>query len=88
MLENVGKGGDEELSDWWSQGSRPARALLLSWSHPWLPLRDGYSSCAIQMRAVKRMELRDLCRPTLSSLGVGSGDGLGRGVAALAWVVM
>lgn len=68
MLEDVGKGGDEELSDWWSQGSRPARALLLSWSHPWLPLRDGYMSCAIQMRAVKRVELRDLCKPMLSSL--------------------
>lgn len=67
-MEDVGKGGDEELSDWWSQGSRPAQALLLSWSHPWLPLRDGYSSCALQMRAVKRVELRDLCRPMLSSL--------------------
>lgn len=45
MLEGVGKGGDEALSDCWSHGSRPARAFLLLWSHPWPLLRDGYSSC-------------------------------------------
>lgn len=93
MLEGVGKGGDEELSDCWSPGSRPARAFLLLWSHPWPPLRDRYSSCVRsdeggEACGVKGLNAGLCCLVWTRWPGGGELRWIGEGRGGVAWVMM